>query len=146
MISQEAAERGGRQVAVRGGRRLARRRVIATVAAREAVLRLRAVRGPLMFVQSAGCCGGSAPMCLPDGEYITGPGDLLLGRVAGCPFYMDIRQYRALSPGQLVLDVEPGMPDGFSLAAGEGLHFVTRTLPLVPEKGTDRTGATDRSG
>jgi len=127
MISHQAAERGGRQVAVRGGRRLARRRVIATVAARQAVYRLRAVRGPLMFVQSAGCCGGSAPMCFPAGEYLTGPGDILLGRIAGCPFYMDARQYRAWHPELLVLDVEPGAPEGFSLAAGEGLHFVTRT-------------------
>ena len=110
------------------------RRVIATEGARQAVSRLRAARGPLMFVQSAGCCGGSAPMCFPAGEYLTGPGDLLLGSVAGCPFYMDARQYRAWRPGQLVIDVEPGAPEGFSLAAGEGLHFVTRTR--TAEKGS----------
>ncbi len=127
MTSREVAQRGGRQVAARGGRRLAPQRVIATEAARQAVNRLRAVRGPLMFVQSAGCCGGSAPMCFPAGEYLTGPGDLLLGRLAGCPFYMDARQYEAWHPGQLVVDVEPGAPEGFSMAAGEGLHFVTRT-------------------
>jgi len=127
MISREAAVRGGRQVAVHGGRRLTERRVVATEAARQAVYRLRAARGPLMFIQSAGCCGGSEPMCLPAGEYLTGPGDVLLGRIAGCPFYMDARQYRACHPELLVLDVEPGMPEGFSLAAGEGLHFVTRT-------------------
>jgi uncharacterized protein (DUF779 family) len=80
-----------------------------------------------MFVQSAGCCGGSVPMCFPAGEYLTGPGDLLLGSIVGCPFYMDTRHYEAWHPGQLVLDVEPGPPEGFSLAAGEGLHFVTRT-------------------
>jgi hypothetical protein len=128
MISHEtAAEHGGRQLAAHGGRRVAEGRVIATEAARQAVYRLRAVRGPLMFVQSAGCCDGSAPMCFPAGEYLTGPGDILLGRIAGCPFYMDARQYRAWHPELLVLDVEPGMPEGFSLAAGEGLHFVTRT-------------------
>ncbi len=127
MTSREVVQRGGRQVAARGGRRLASQRVIATEAARRAVNRLRAVRGPLMFVQSAGCCGGSAPMCFPAGEYLTGPGDLLLGRIAGCPFYMDARQYEAWHPGQLVVDVEPGAPEGFSMAAGEGLHFVTRT-------------------
>ena len=127
MSHKTATGRGGRQVAVRGGRRIAEGRVIATEAARQAVYRLRAVRGPLMFVQSAGCCGGSAPMCLPAGEYLTGPGDVLLGRIGGCPFYMDARQYRAWHPDLLVLDVEPGAPEGFSLAAGEGLHFVTRT-------------------
>jgi uncharacterized protein (DUF779 family) len=134
MASREVAERGGRQVAARGGRRLAEQRVIATEAAREAVRRLRAARGPLMFVQSAGCCAGSVPMCFPAGEYLTGPGDLLLGTIEGCPFYMDLRQYEAWHPVQLVLDVEPGPPEGFSLAAGEDLHFVTRgdTCPAPP--------------
>jgi uncharacterized protein (DUF779 family) len=126
MTSREVARRGGRQIAARGGRRLTEQHVIATEAARLAVNRLRAVRGPLMFIQSAGCCGGSAPMCFPAGEYLTGPGDLLLGTIAGCPFYMDARLYEAWHPGHLVVDVEPGMPEGFSLAAGEGLHFVTK--------------------
>jgi uncharacterized protein (DUF779 family) len=132
MASREAAERDGRQAPARGGRRLAEQRVIATEAARLAVRRLRAVRGPLMFVQSAGCCGGSAPMCFPRGEYLTGAGDLLLGPVEGCPFYIDRRLYEAWHPGRLVLDVEPGDPEGFSLAAGDGLHFVTRTGRVEP--------------
>ena len=144
MTSREVAKRGGRQLAARGGRRHAERRVIATEAARQAVIRLRAVRGPLMFVQSAGCCGGSAPMCFPAGEYVTGPGDLLLGSIAGCPFYMDARQYEAWRPGRLVVDVEAGMPEGFSLAAGDGLHFVTRTdvghVPAPPEPPDQRSG------
>lgn len=127
MTSREVAERGGRQTAARGGRRLAEQPVIATEAAREAVRRLRAARGPLMFVQSAGCCAGSVPMCFPAGEYLTGQADLLLGTIEGCPFYIDQRLYQAWHPTQLVLDVEPGMPEGFSLEAGEGLHFVTRS-------------------
>jgi uncharacterized protein (DUF779 family) len=131
MTRREVAE-GDRQLAARGGRRLPERRVIATKAARLAVRRLRAVRGPLMFAQSGGCCGGSAPMCFPRGEYLTGPGDLLLGSVEGCPFYIDRRLYEAWHPGRLVLDVEPGDPEGFSLAAGDGLHFVTRTAGVKP--------------
>jgi uncharacterized protein (DUF779 family) len=131
MTHREVAE-AGRQLAARGGRLHAERLVIATKAARLAVRRLRAVRGPLMFVQSAGCCGGSAPMCFPRGEYLTGPGDLLLGSVEGCPFYIDRRLYEAWHPGRLVLDVEPGSPEGFSLAAGDGLHFVTRTAGVEP--------------
>ena len=118
-----------REVAARGGRRLAEQRVIATEAAREAVRRLRAARGPLMFVQSAGCCAGTVPMCFPNGEYLTGAGDLLLGSVAGAPFYIDQRLYQAWHPGQLILDVASGPPEGFSLPAGEGQHFVTRGKP-----------------
>lgn len=142
MTSREAAERGGRQVAARGGRRPAEQLVIATEAARQAVNRLRAARGPLMFVQSAGCCGGSVPMCFPAGEYLTGPGDLLLGSIAGCPFYMDARHYEAWHPGRFVLDVEPGTPEGFSLAAGTGLHFVTRPCAQPPPAGSPAPGGT----
>ena len=127
MTSREVAERGGRQIAAPGNRRLAEPRVIATEAAREAVRRLRAARGPLMFVQSAGCCAGTVPMCFPDGEYLTGAGDLLLGSVAGAPFYIDRRLYEAWHPGQLILDIAPGQPEGFSLSAGEAQHFITRT-------------------
>ena len=129
MTGREVAERGGRQIAAPGDRCLAEPRVIATEAAREAVRRLRAARGPLMFVQSAGCCAGTVPMCFPDGEYLTGAGDLLLGSVAGAPFYIDQRLYQAWHPGQLILDVAPGPPEGFSLPAGEGQHFVTRGKP-----------------
>ena len=57
-------------------------RISATPAAREAIARLRADRGgPVMFVQSAGCCAGSVPMCFPEGEFLVGDGDELLGTV-----------------------------------------------------------------
>ena len=68
-------------------------------------------------------------MCFPAGEFLTGSGDLLLGSVAGAPFYIDQRLYQAWHPGQLILDVAPGPPEGFSLPAGEGQHFVTRGKP-----------------
>jgi uncharacterized protein (DUF779 family) len=96
----------------------------ATTAAREAIAALRATHGPLMFVQSAGCCDGSSPMCFASGEFLVGDGDVLLGEVDGCPFYMSSSQYDALNRPSLVLDVEPGAAGGFSLDAGEGLHFV----------------------
>jgi uncharacterized protein (DUF779 family) len=96
----------------------------ATPAARKAIAALRAAHGPLMFVQSAGCCDGSSPMCFPAGEFIVGTGDLLLGEIDGCAFYMDSSQYEALHRPDLVLDVEPGTAGGFSLDAGEELHFV----------------------
>ena len=60
----------------------------------EAIAALRAARGPVMFVQSGGCCAGTAPMCYPLGEFLTGAGDLLLGEIDGCPFYMDARSTR----------------------------------------------------
>ncbi|MFC8672779.1 DUF779 domain-containing protein [Streptomyces griseorubiginosus] len=102
-------------------------RVTATRAARRAITALHAVHGgPVMFVQSAGCCDGSDPMCFPDGEFALGDGDMLVGVVCGCTFHMNADQYEALGRPFFVLDVEPGMPGGFSLAAGNGLRFVTR--------------------
>ena len=69
---------------------------------------------------------GTVPMCFPVDEFLTDPGDLLLGSVANCPFYIDQRLYQAWHPGQLILDVAPGRPEGFSLPAGEAQHFVTQ--------------------
>jgi uncharacterized protein (DUF779 family) len=43
-------------------------------------------------------------MCFPDGELVIGDID-----------------------GQFLLDVATGPPEGFSLAAGDNLHFVTRS-------------------
>jgi len=105
-------------------------RISATPAAREAIRRLRAARGgDLMFVQSAGCCAGSVPMCFPAGEFIVGEGDLLLGAIEGCPFYIDARIYRSWDNPHPVLDIAPGDPEGFSLGPGSGQHFVTWASP-----------------
>ena len=99
----------------------------ATPAALEAVEGLVRSRGALMFVLSAGCCDGSAPMCFLDGEFRVGTNDVLVGDVAGCPFFVNRRDLDAWPHTEIVLDVEPGYADGLSLDAGEGRHFVSRT-------------------
>ncbi len=104
-------------------------RVTATLAARRAIAGLRARGGAVMFVQSAGCCGGSAPMCFRRGEFLLGRSDVLLGEVEGCPFYIDRQLDDAWGRPRLVLDVAPGFAEGFSLPAGAGRHFVVRTVP-----------------
>jgi len=101
-------------------------RITATRAAREAISALRATRGgPVMFVQSGGCCAGSTPMCFPDGEFIIGDIDVLLGDIDGCPFYIDKRLDEAWNQDEFLLDVADGEPEDFSLAAGDNQHFVT---------------------
>ena len=101
-------------------------RIMATPAAREAITRLHAARGgPVMFVQSGGCCAGSTPMCFPEGEFLIGDIDILLGDIDGCPFYIDKRLDEAWHQDQFLLDVDVGEPEDFSLAAGDNLHFVT---------------------
>lgn len=97
--------------------------------------RLRAARGArVMFVQSGRCCAGSTPMCLPEGELIVDVQDVLLGEIDSCPFYVDDALDTAWGRGTHVLDVVPGEPGGFSLAAGDGLRFIT-----APSHSTDRS-------
>ena len=97
-----------------------------TGAALEAIRRLEAAHGPLMFFQSGGCCDGTSPICLKDGELPLGPEDVLLGDVGGVPFYIDAEQYQRWGRPRFTVDVAPGPAEGFSLCL-ESSHFVTRS-------------------
>lgn len=101
--------------------------VIATPEALEAIKNLLKEHKSIMFFQSGGCCDGSLPMCFGEGEFIISDNDILLGEVGGCPFYIDFRQYEVWKHTQLILDVGEGEPEGFSIAAGENSHFITRS-------------------
>ena len=97
----------------------------ATPAARAELARLRDRHGPLMLVQSGGCCDGSSPLCLERGELLVGPGDLLLGELDGTPFYIDADQYDRWRSPAFLLDLADGVTDSFSLEAEDGVHFVS---------------------
>lgn len=112
--------------------RVAEPPVVATPAALEAIARLVGERGPVMFFQSGGCCDGSLPICFDAGELIVGDHDVLLGELGGCPFYIDPRQYEVWKHTQLILDVGEGEPEGFSLPAGDGKHFITVSRVCSP--------------
>jgi uncharacterized protein len=99
--------------------------VQATAAALEAIHRLEAAHGPLMFFQSGGCCDGTHPLCLTEGELPIGPGDLCLGRIGGAPFYIDAEQYERWGRPHFEIDIRPGAAEGFSLEGVDGVHFVT---------------------
>jgi uncharacterized protein (DUF779 family) len=120
--------------------------VVATTAALEAIEHLVGDIGPVMFFQSGGCCDGSLPMCFADGEFVIGDHDVLLGHVGGCPFYIDGRQYQVWKHTQLILDVGDGDPEGFSLGAGEGAHFIIRSRVLSPEELADSEGLPVQGG
>ncbi len=68
-------------------------------------------------------------MCFRRGEFLLGAADVLLGEVEGCPFYIDRQLDCAWGQPGLLLDVEPGFAEGFSLPAGAGKHFVVRAVP-----------------
>lgn len=102
-------------------------RVLATPAAIELIDELRARHGPLMFHQSGGCCDGSAPMCFAVGEFLIGASDVLLGEIAGAPFYMRAAQYEYWKHTQLLIDVVRGNGGMFSLDNGTGRRFIVRS-------------------
>ena len=105
-------------------------RVVVTSAAAELLGQLRDKHGPLMFHQSGGCCDGSSPMCYPDGDFILGDRDVLLGVLdtgaEGVPVWISGPQFKAWQHTQLVIDVVPGRGGGFSLEAPEGVRFLSR--------------------
>ncbi len=101
--------------------------ISATDAARAELDALRTRHGPLELFQSGGCCDGSSPLCLPRGELLVGPNDLLLGEIDDTPFYIDAEQYRRWNEPAFELDLAAGATDAFSLEAVDGVHFVTRS-------------------
>lgn len=110
-------------------------RVALTAAAVELLATLWTRHGPLMFHQSGGCCDGSAPMCYPAGEFLTGGSDVLLGCFElGGPadprpleFWMSREQFAYWSHTHLTVDVVPGRGSGFSVEAPEGKRFLIRS-------------------
>jgi len=116
-------------------------RVLITEAAAKVVDRLRGRNGPLLFHQSGGCCDGSAPMCYPQGEFRTGAQDVLLGEIAGCPFYIGAAQYEYWRHTQLIIDVVKGGGEGFSLEGPEGVSFLTRSRVFTDEEAAELAAA-----
>lgn len=109
-------------------------RVDITDAAREVVDRLRAKHGPLMFHQSGGCCDGSSPMCYQDGEFLVGSGDIWLGKIHGCDFYMAKDQFEYWKHTELTIDVVAGRGASFSLEIPLGVRFVTKSRVFSAEE------------
>src|SRR5579875_2449400 len=108
-------------------------RVVITAAAAQLLRQLQERHGPVMFHQSGGCCDGSSPMCYPDGDFLVGDRDVLLGVLDikngagdGVPVWISGPQFETWKHTQLVIDVVPGRGGGFSLEAPEGMRFLSR--------------------
>ena len=105
-------------------------RALVTRAAADLLIKLVDRHGPVMFHQSGGCCDGSSPMCYPDGDFIVGDRDILLGVLdvgdPGVPVWISGPQFEAWKHTQLVIDLVPGRGGGFSLEAPEGFRFLSR--------------------
>ena len=108
-------------------------RVDLTREAADLLRRLTVQHGPLMFHQSGGCCDGSAPMCYPAGEFMTGDADVHLdnlvvgGLLDPIEFWMSVSQYEYWKHTHLTVDVVMGRGSGFSVEAPEGVRFLIRS-------------------
>ena len=103
-------------------------RVTATPATLELIALLKQQYGPaLIFHQSGGCCDNSAANCYLLGEITMGQGDVFLGVIGGCEFYMSKTQYATWRHTQLIIDVIEGHGGTFSLEGPEGKAFHTRS-------------------
>ena len=119
-------------------------RVVITSDAAKLLAQLQDKHGPLMFHQSGGCCDGSSPMCYPDGDFIVGDRDVLLGLLDidngagadGVPVWISGPQFQAWKHTQLVIDVVPGRGGGFSLEAPEGMRFLSRGRAFTDDENT----------
>lgn len=110
-------------------------KVVATPAALELIEFLKTEHGPgLMFHQSGGCCDNSAANCYLLGEITMGPGDVLLGTIGGCAFYMSKTQYATWRHTQLIIDVIEGHGGTFSLEGASGKAFHTRSRVFTPDE------------
>lgn len=110
------------------------KRVVATEAALHLIESLRAKYGGVMFHQSGGCCDGSSPMCYPQGEFLVGGADVLLGEIGCAPFYISASQFEYWKHTQLIIDVVAGRGGMFSLEGPQGLRFLTRSRLYTDEE------------
>ncbi|MDO9448973.1 MAG: DUF779 domain-containing protein [Rugosibacter sp.] len=110
------------------------KKVIATEAALDLIEFLKNKYGPVFFHQSGGCCDNSAANCYLPGELTIGAGDVFLGDIGGCPFYIGKSQYDYWKHTQLIIDVIDGTGGTFSLEGPEGKAFHTRSRVFTEEE------------
>lgn len=101
--------------------------VSATDAALAHIATLRRQHPRMLFYQSGGCCDGSNPLALDEGDLALTATDQCVGRVGEVPFYVDTRQCAYLLGQALTIDLRPGNLGSYSLEDGTGWYFVTLT-------------------
>jgi hypothetical protein len=109
-------------------------RVTITDRAIEVIDELRDRLGELMFHQSGGCFDGSSPVCFEKGDLKVGAGDVWLGQVYGCDFFMCKDQFEYWKHAHLTLDVTEGRGSSFSLEISMGARFMIRSRIFTLEE------------
>ena len=109
-------------------------RISATPSAVALIEQLTAQYGPLIFMQSGGCCEGSGPLCMPANEFRPGPTDVILGEVAGAIYYMSDSHFSFTENTHTILDAVPGSGGSFSVECGTGMAFITKARLYTDEE------------
>lgn len=114
---------------------------IATAAAKEALIRLRAQHGDIILHITGGW--SKTPLCLCAGDLRLGPRDLLIGSVEGVPVYeMQITPEAGPRSYGYLLELVKEVPVGFCLDPGQGMRFCVREIasPLARPSSVDEKG------
>lgn len=109
-------------------------RINITPNAEAIVNQLISAHGPLIFHQSGGCCDGSAPMIFSKEDMYLDESDILLGKPAGVPFYMNKDQFDYWKHTHLTIDITPGRGSSFSLEIPLGVRFIIHSRLLTEEE------------
>jgi len=111
------------------------KRLAATAAALELIGMLKEKFGDLMFYQAGGCCEGTQPQCFEKGGFFTRTGDVCIGQLEGCDFWLDKDLYEYWKNAHFTLDVTDGIgAGGFSLETPYGKTFIIHYRLFTPEE------------
>ncbi|WP_295334757.1 DUF779 domain-containing protein [Flavobacterium sp.] len=81
--------------------------------------------GDLMFYQAGGCCEGTQPQCFEKGGFYIRTGDVCIGEIAECEFWLDKDLFEYWKNAHFTLDVMDGIgAGGFSLETPYGKTFI----------------------
>ena len=102
-------------------------KVIATTSAQDLIKQLQEQHGKLIFVHSEGCCDGTSPICMTEGDFYLGSRDEQIGEVMNVPYYMHASNSSYWHHLQIVIDVHTGMGNSFSLESTKDMSFIIRS-------------------
>jgi len=95
---------------------------------------LKEKHGDLIFHQSGGCCDGSAPMLLQEGDLYLDDSDILLGQFGNVNYYINKAQFEYCKHSHITVDITEGRGSSFSLEIPLGIRFIIRSRLLTQEE------------
>ena len=111
-------------------------RIAITKQAAELDQKLKKQHGEVIFHQSGGCCDGSSPMIFEKDDMYLDETDVLLGKIEGVNFYMNIDQFNYWKHTHLTIDITKGRGSSFSLEIPTGYRFIIKSRLLTEAEDT----------